>query len=671
MINGPYKSSTVGSVTGANFVSADGVFAADDVGRLIILTDGAGRLQHRKIAQFVNSTTVLVDHAWADTPWLDTVQDVEPAPGDAWVMSYVETDADFVDETGVNASGEQIDIATLVLDAGEYVHVRSSQLDIASAGIEVSTGAGMIFGWYHYTAGRDSQVTESCHIIDRSAGTSGNQWGRGTAAGSSFGMLDIYGGVIQIEGGAPPFWRCYNDNPDKTLCQCRWVDVLCVGNPGLGSRIDGNRSIIITEQVGADTTFGVCNPRESVSRVSISAVGCSQAAYVFLDVDAGGPSGRIVFPRLVDISSRIIRCSTGGHTGANVMEVVGDKSEIDAAQVFVQVEGNPGGSHVFRFGNLVSPRFVNADTTPLTDKVNCVLIDATDATVDARAVEDATFDELFIRHTDVQTVNGPRTLADGTQFAPYSLRLYAFGKQIVSLSVSAEGRFSPSITFIPDSNQNETKSQIQSRTTIATNQQLYDASLAWLDDNYTGQAAPLVSIAGDVGDLDIEFEPSAADLVRLVDGTLVVRSASFVGSVSSRGSVIGKQFVIGPVLDSTQDTTLREINGATFSVYSNPADRSSQSNALATDVTSFATLFAGLVSPDLFISATFGNTVLPFNVTIEQGANEFDSSIAGQLSTSNLLITQVLTVLGQVPEAVENELGDGSHLPTKKPKVLG
>ena len=225
-------------------------------------------------------------------------------------------------------------------------------------------------------------------------------------------------------------------------------------------------------------------------------------------------------------------------------------------------------------------------------------------------------------------------------------------------------------TLLPDPSIAEPESVVSAYTSADTASQAYDSlKLAWVNSYRSGDPIPSQKVGNTLvvdGDVQVVQTGPATDRF---DGGVIINSSAFVNNIEATGIVSGKEFVLGSVIDSTQDTTLRELSGATFSVYTSNADRNAQTNALAADVTSFATLFADLASPDLSISATFGNTVLPFNITIEQGANTFDASIAGQLSTSNLLLTQLFTALGQVPEAVETELGDGSHLPIKKPSI--
>ena len=178
-ISTPYKSSTIQSISGTTFTTNGAIFDSADVGRLIVLTGGNGELQHRKIVSYTSASVVELDHAWDTTPWLDTVQDVEPAVGDSFVVSYIETDSAFTGEADVTKSGEQVRIYKLIVETGAYVHITNMQVDVRSSNVEIGTGAGLIFGWYQYIAGEDAQVKDSCHIVDDSTSNGGNQFGRG------------------------------------------------------------------------------------------------------------------------------------------------------------------------------------------------------------------------------------------------------------------------------------------------------------------------------------------------------------------------------------------------------------------------------------------------------------------------------------------------------------
>ena len=559
----PYKSGSITSVSGTTLVGTGVTFDSSDVGRLIILTDGDGKLQHRKIVTFTSATEVEVDHAWDTTPWLDTVQDVEPSAGDLFVVSYLQSDTAFTGEAQVTDSGEQVRIFNVELTGGAYVHFTNKQVDLRSSNVEIGSGAGMIFGWYKYIAGEDAQVTDSCHIIDDSPHNANNQMGRGTSAGGDFGMLDIYGGNIVVDKGEV-FWRLYCDGKADEM-QVRIINAQCFGSYGLGSRVDGNRSIFIATIVGADNNTGACNARSAVSRVSITAIDSNQAGYVWLSSSSGGPSGRLIFPRLNELG-RVIRSANSGHSGTNVMEIIAKKSEVDQIPIFIVGQGNVtgGSTHLYRYGNLLKPNYVDDSNSVVTDTIKTAVIDATDTTVDTENVTTGTRSELFIRHSDIVTRNGNMVLENGdgtlpsyvTKFAPYKLNSLLFGKQINSATISAEDFYGATQTLLDDLVLTETdKSIIDAYTEIDTPQKFYDRASAYIYDNYAGEATTIVSRTGvDIeATFDIDIDASATSAFAFDGSKITIKASAFTGNITTTGAVttLNDAVVLGTIKDSS------------------------------------------------------------------------------------------------------------------------
>jgi hypothetical protein len=561
-ISSAYASGTVSSVSGTTFTATGSVFVAGDVGRLIVITSGAGKLQHRKITGYTSGTVVTVDHAWDATPWLDTVSDVAPSNGDSFVVSYVQSDATFTGEAGVTVSGEQIDISALDISNGAYFHIINAQVDLDSDGIEINNGAGLVFGWYKYIANEDAQVRDSCHIVDRTSATTGGT--QMAPSDGSFGMLDVYGGAIVRDNGSINFWRCYH-NADSSACQVRWINVRCFGNAGLGSRTDGDRSILMLEQVGARTTLGVSNPRGAVSRVEISAIDCDQAGYVWLDVTNGGPSGRLVFTRLNNILDKVIRCSTGGHSGTNVMEVIGKKSEIDAAPTFIEASGTPSGTHIFRYGNLIKPSFFDENADILNyDSIKTFLKDVNGTTTNTVTVTDGMYPEHFDRHTDILTTTGDKNISDGTLYAPYKLNCILFDKVIISQTISLTDTFDSQITMLPDTVLMETtKATVDAYTEINTPEKWYDRAKSYLYDNYAGETETIVTRNGNVinaGSYNVTIDATAVSAFAFDGSTITIKASTFTGNINTSGIFT----LYDAVLEGVVNGQLEVTDGATY-----------------------------------------------------------------------------------------------------------
>jgi len=558
----PYKSGSISSVNGTTLVASSISFESTDVGRLIILTNGDGKLQHRKIVTYTSATEVEVDHAWNTTPWLDTVQDVEPSTGDSFVVSYLQSDTAFTNEVDVTDSGEQVRIDAIQLSGGAYVHFTNKQVDLNSSYIRIGLGAGMIFGWYKYIAEEDAQVTDSCHIIDDSLGVVSNyppSWGTG---GTEFGMLDIYGGTILVDEG-PVFWRLYcNDGANKV--QSRIINAQSFGEYGIGCRVDGNRSIFIATIVGTNNVNSACNARTAVSRISITAIDSLQAGYVWLHSTQGGASGRLIFPRLNSLD-RVIRSNNSGNSGNKVMEVIAKKSEVDQIPVFIQGGGSVSGTHTFRYGNLLKPNYVDDSNSVITDTIKTAVIDSTNTIVDTEDVTTGSRSELFIRHSDIATRDGNMVLenSDGTlpsyvtKYAPYELNSFLFGKQINSAIVTAEDFYGATQTLLNDLVLTETdKATIDAYTEIDTPQKFYDRANAYLYDNYAGESSTLVSRDGNTinaGTYDVVLSSSATEVLSLSSNTLTIKSSAFIGNITTSGAV---------TLDNTDfGGTIVDING--------------------------------------------------------------------------------------------------------------
>lgn len=146
--------------------------------------------------------------------------------------------------------------------------------------------------------------------------------------------------------------------------------------------------------------------------------------------------------------------------------------------------------------------------------------------------------------------------------------------------------------------------------------QLYDAVCLYLDNNFK------------VVDYRVERIGETIDLKAV---NITLSYIEFEGTLVTQGSVIlqDESTTSQAFIDSTQDTTLSEISGARFWVYQTESDRASETNALASNILSYATVLSSLSSSTVYVSAEFGNTRLPFTVDLQLGANSFDAGLAG------------------------------------------
>jgi hypothetical protein len=246
------------------------------------------------------------------------------------------------------------------------------------------------------------------------------------------------------------------------------------------------------------------------------------------------------FPRLNGISSRIIRVAAAGSFDPPVFyEIIGKKSEIDAAPVLLS--GGTVSGHNFRYGNLISPTFKDETAIIITDDIKTVLIDDDDTTVNTETVTDGHYTEIFARHTDVPTVSGYR-LSNGTQYAPYSLNCFSWGRAILSQVIELEDTFDFDVTLLPDILLTETnKSTVDAYTTLDNAQELYDRAASYLYDNYIGETAPIVSREGNqivLGAVDLVIDATAASVITFSSGTLTIKSSDYIaGAKATTGTV--------------------------------------------------------------------------------------------------------------------------------------
>jgi hypothetical protein len=596
-----FKSGTITGVSGTTITVSGFTPASSDVGRLIIITSGTARLQHREITA-VSGSTLTIAHTWNTNPFIDPTSDqrasdITPANGSSCVISYDVSDLISTDaELSLSGSNQLRLSGNLEVYNGAYIHFKGYNFDFASDSIQIGEGGGLIFGYYNYVAGEDGYLKDSCTLFDRSStGAGGNQMARGATLGIDFGMLDIYGGNLRLDPGGG-FWRCYQSSLDSRDCQCRWINLKIDGS--FGSRVDGDRSLILVENVNSTSTTGIANPRQAVARVEFTAFNCDQAGYVFL---SQGPSGRAVFPRLADINTRILRVADTGGFG-EVYEVVAKKSEVDQVPLFAVVESNAP-LHTIRYGNLVSPLYINPNLSNVTETVVTRLLDRNGTIVNSQTLTDGQYPEFFARHTDIASSSGNKTLASGTLFAPYSLRAISYGKSFTTSSIDAEDTFNFSVTLLDDPLITEqTQATVDAYTEIETPQKFYDRAVSWLSANITDESEFLVTRTGsqiDLGSRDLTIDASAGSAFA-VDGSgnITIKASTFTGSLTTTGTVtlLNGASVAGTITDT---------NGSRFAYTLELPNIIDDSRYQVYNVTTDTTLANAVVSGGSGISETF------------------------------------------------------------------
>ena len=522
-----------------------------DVGRLIIITSGGARLQHREIIA-VSGQNITIAHSWDTNPFIDPTvgkraTDVLPASGDTVAISYLITDLVFSDPQMILNGNNKITFSGAVtVENGAYIFCKDVVIEANGENIESGSGGGFIMGYYGYVAGEDGYSKHACTYVCTGGGT-GNP---GRVSSASFGMWDFYGGNIYIPVGTP-FFRLYTNIEQELDTQARWINVDVYGS--LGGRVGGSRSMLVLSNQGSQTPFGIFNTRSPVARVEFTALDCNQAGYVFLNE---APVGRAVFPRLSNIADRLFRV-TGN--GSGVYECIAKKSEVDQIPLFLVSEG-ANGSHIFRYGNLVRPTYIDAVGAPVVSNIKTRLYDDTAAFVQEQDVTTGVFTELFVRHTDMVSTSGNQTLASGTLFAPYSLRSVSYGKLFTTSVITAEDTFEPAIVMLDDLSITEaSKATVDAYTQLETVERFYDRAVAWLVDNITDEAAFLVTRSSDTidaGSYDVVIDATASTAFAFNGSTITIRAETFVGNLTTTGVVsVANGGVINGVVSDTNGTT--------------------------------------------------------------------------------------------------------------------
>lgn len=188
-----------------------------------------------------------------------------------------------------------------------------------------------------------------------------------------------------------------------------------------------------------------------------------------------------------------------------------------------------------------------------------------------------------------------------------------------------------------------------------TTEQFYDLCAVYLEDNLSGQSQTFVARSGRILDaraLDVTLDYITFDPDDLIEtsGTVTLTN----GSTAS-------------FFDSTQDSSLSEINGSFIRVYGSEADRDARVNAIF-EGTRYNFLFSTVPSNPVHLWVTQGNTELPSTtpITLVQGENIVDFGTAGVLASQGDTLVSINTQLGYINRQIFIDTtlvtdGDGSN----------
>lgn len=234
--------------------------------------------------------------------------------------------------------------------------------------------------------------------------------------------------------------------------------------------------------------------------------------------------------------------------------------------------------------------------------------------------------------------------------------------QIGKLNADFSTEEASNFILVPDFNLTESnKATVLAYTEIDTASKFYDRTKAEWRDN---DGFPLVSKSGELIDLGaynltIDATASQAWAWDAATNTITIKANVYTGSLTTTGTLtlLNGATINGTVIDSTQDSTLFETNGALFSVFASASDRDARINAIATDVARYNFLLASIPSPTLYLWVRSGSTELPTEVAVVLGENVFDLGTAGVLNTLSNLIKYIPSKIYIDPSVAESGTG--------------
>jgi len=523
-----YKSGTISSINSLEYTISGFTPQASEIGRLIILTSGSGKLQHRKITA-VSGQILTLAHSFS-TSNLIGYTDTEPSQNDTFSISYDFNDLIQTDSEITEYLDNLVLIDKLTLSGGAYVFAKNKNLELQSRDMEIGNGGGFIAGYYEFVADQDCYVVDSCNMVDKQDGGQGNPMGRGNNFGYDFGMFDFYGGTIYMPN--KPLWGCYDLDSPSDEQKVRIFDVQCMG--GFGGGISGSQSCIVAQNTGNLNPQGFANFVGQIPRIELQSMGNSQCLYLEKSI---APDGRAILSRVSKISNYVLNADSDGF---GLYEVVAKRSEIDAQPYFIYSDiASP--NHTIRYGNFISPSFTDSSFSLITDSFSCSLKDVNNTIVDNRTITNGKYDKLFARHSDFTNISGNKRISDGTLYAPYNLTVIAFDYDLIKRQISVEEEFSTDIICSIDSLlEGNSKSYFDNLSLIETSLNFYGCLKSYLKDNISVEEELLVNLSGklaNAGTYDVNIDPLATQKLTVTAILITIKCNNYIDDMITTGTI--------------------------------------------------------------------------------------------------------------------------------------
>ena len=132
---------------------------------------------------------------------------------------------------------------------------------------------------------------------------------------------------------------------------------------------------------------------------------------------------------------------------------------------------------------------------------------------------------------------------------------------IANADLTGLGEAQISWLLFADPDISEARSVVDAYSDIDTPQKLYDRAKSWLVDNYQGETAPLVELAGSTltSSYSLTINPSATEAFGFDGNTISIRAATFVGDIALSGSgvvnLLGAASIDGAYTDAIADSS--------------------------------------------------------------------------------------------------------------------
>lgn len=164
-----------------------------------------------------------------------------------------------------------------------------------------------------------------------------------------------------------------------------------------------------------------------------------------------------------------------------------------------------------------------------------VLTGAVLADLSYGAATDATNTGMYA--WDYRSKNGNTTDLFDIALASYNHALL----QLNDVPLKGAGGVSQSAVFFVDQSLTQaTKATVDAYTTLETSAKLYDRAKSWLVENYTGQAATLVSRSGNLinaGSYNVTIDATAAQAFALSGNTITIKASTYTGDMTTTGII--------------------------------------------------------------------------------------------------------------------------------------